>query len=564
MSFFNYKVQGQVICENKLYTTIALNEMINKIKCYLLSNPYSDKIIAIAMPRSIYLLSSVLALLECKITYLLIDVDLQPKKRIDYILDDAEIDTILSISSFEFESDNKNIVFVDKIKGREKDICLCSGSSLAYLLYTSGTTGTPKGVEISRESLNNFITGITNIIKFSSADKIISLTSPSFDIFFLEAILPLYFGATVIFASSEEIHNPQKIIGLFNKYNINILQITPSRLRLLSTIDKELTFLNNINTIMIGGEVFPEELLDKLKMKLNMKIYNMYGPTETTIWSTVADLTDCDFIHLGKPICNTEIYLLDDNLYDVKSGVNGEICISGAGLANGYHNDDESTKSHFRKLPQTNKIVYRTGDIGVLDENGYLLYVGRRDNQIKYHGHRIELEEIEHYIISFKSINSVAVCYDEQEDDLLVFYSSDRVTERDIIIAYLKKYLPDYMIPFKYIHVKDFIYTSSGKIDKNKMLKQYRKSNIKIETCKMTKYYGVDTIIINCISKILNTSNDLINFDASFSDLGFDSISYVEFIVSLETELKIDFEESVLAIDNFETIRKLSEYIKNK
>lgn len=562
MDMFNYKIKGKVICDNRIYDTKELIEIVNNTKQFLLNNYSEDKIIAIAMPRCVYLLTSILALLDSRITYLLIDVDLQPKKRINYILNDAGVNTILSISTLEYEFDDRNVIYVDNIRKYEQKGMLCCGNKLAYILYTSGTTGCPKGVEISRDALNNFISGIVNVIKFNSNDRIVSFTSPSFDIFFLEAILPIYFGLTVVLASSEEVKNSSKKIDLIRRFDVNMLQITPSGLRLLSMIDENLNFLNNIHTIMVGGEVFPIELLDRLQLKNNLKIYNMYGPTETTIWSTIADLSNCDYVHLGEPICCTEIFLLDNNLCDVENGEKGEICISGKGLSDGYHGNKELTKRSFCKLPRfANKTVYRTGDIGVLDNNGNLLYVGRIDNQIKLHGHRIELEEIEATILLYKQITSSVVCFNEKNEEIIAFYSTVDKNVDEKIFLELKKYLPKYMIPNKFICVENFIYTSNGKIDRkavlDRYLKEISKNNIANANCDISI---MDTISL-VLSKCLHVPNIVVDYNMSLEQVGFDSITYVEFIVELETLLNIDFEENVLVMDNFENLKQLCEYI---
>lgn len=561
---FDYKIHGSIIFGNRLYENYEILKIVNKTKNYVLSNFYDNKLVAIAMPRCVYLLTSVLALLESKIAYLLIDIDLQPQKRIEYILEDSNVNTVLTISTCEYDFSGKQVVNVDEIEDNSKCNIESSNSNLAYLLYTSGTTGFPKGVEISRESLHNFIKGITNIIKFNSSDRIISFTSPSFDIFFLEAIMPLYFGMTVVLGSSQEIKNPQKQLELIQYHKINMMQITPSGLRLLSKVDKDLTFLKNIHTIMVGGEVFPLEILQKLQLNLNMKIYNMYGPTETTIWSSVADLSNSDYIHLGSPILNTEIFLLDDSLCRVSDGVKGEICISGSGLANRYHNNEELTSSKFRKIAQlSNRVVYRTGDIGVINSSGKLLYVGRMDNQIKFHGHRIELEEIETAILSLENITDSVVCFDEKNEELVAFYSSTDGKIDENIIAKLKVVLPKYMIPNKFILVENFIYSSNGKIDRKAVLRRYledvSKTNKPNENSEDSIIDGINLLV----SKCLHISDDSIDWNLTIEQLGFDSITYVEFIVELEKLLNINFEENVLSMDNFENLNQLYEYISS-
>lgn len=564
MTDFDYKIQGKIIFENRLYENYEIIKIVNKTKNYVLRNFNDNKPVAIAMPRCVYLLTSVLALLESKIAYLLIDIDLQPQKRIEYILEDSNVSTVLTISNYEYNFSGKQVVNVDEIKDTSKCNIEFRNSNLAYLLYTSGTTGLPKGVEISRESLHNFIKGITNIIKFNSSDRIISFTSPSFDIFFLEAIMPLYFGTTVVLGSRKEIKNPQKQIELIQDHQINMMQITPSGLRLLSKVDKNLTFLKNIHTIMVGGEVFPLEILQKLQLNLNMKIYNMYGPTETTIWSSVADLSNSDYIHLGSPILNTEIFLLDDSLCRVSDGVKGEICISGSGLANGYHNNEELTSSKFCKVAQlSNRVVYRTGDMGVINSSGKLLYVGRIDNQIKLHGHRIELEEIETAILSLETITDLVVCFDEKNEELVAFYSSTDGKTDENIIAKLKEALPKYMIPNKFILVEKFIYSSNGKIDRKAVLGRYLEDVSRINRANENSKKSIIDVINLIVSKCLHITDASIDWNLTIEQLGFDSITYVEFIVELEKLLNINFEENVLSIDNFKNLKQLYEYISS-
>ena len=565
MTDFDYKIQGKIIFENRLYENYEIIKIVNKTKNYVLRNFNDNKPVAIAMPRCVYLLTSVLALLESKIAYLLIDIDLQPQKRIEYILEDSNVSTVLTISNYEYYFSGKQVVNVDEIKDTSKCNIEFRNSNLAYLLYTSGTTGLPKGVEISRESLHNFIKGITNIIKFNSSDRIISFTSPSsFDIFFLEAIMPLYFGTTVVLGSRKEIKNPQKQIELIQDHQINMMQITPSGLRLLSKVDKNLTFLKNIHTIMVGGEVFPLEILQKLQLNLNMKIYNMYGPTETTIWSSVADLSNSDYIHLGSPILNTEIFLLDDSLCRVSDGVKGEICISGSGLANGYHNNEELTSSKFCKVAQlSNRVVYRTGDMGVINSSGKLLYVGRIDNQIKLHGHRIELEEIETAILSLETITDLVVCFDEKNEELVAFYSSTDGKTDENIIAKLKEALPKYMIPNKFILVEKFIYSSNGKIDRKAVLGRYLEDVSRINRANENSKKSIIDVINLIVSKCLHITDASIDWNLTIEQLGFDSITYVEFIVELEKLLNINFEENVLSIDNFKNLKQLYEYISS-
>lgn len=554
-------ISGKVIHNNKLYSNKEILELVDRIKSYILNNYNGITMVAVAMPKSVYLLSTILALLDCRITYLILDLEVQPKERIDYILEDSGVNTILSISTLNYDFKDKNVINIDNINKETKlnnYYMVNSDNELAYIIYTSGTTGYPKGVEIYRNSLVKFVNGITEIISFSKNDRIVSFTSPSFDIFFLEAILPLYLGMTVILSTVSESKNPQSMIALILNNNVNILQLTPSGLRLLNAVDKKFKFLKNVHTIMIGGEVFPGELLSELQSLKNIKIYNMYGPTETTIWSSVANLTYSNYVHLGEPINDTEIFLLDENMHSVACGEKGEICISGGGLARGYYNNRELTKQRFCKIQELhNKLVYKTGDIGFVNSTGDLIYVGRLDNQIKNKGHRIELEDIELNILQIEEVDSAVVCFEDDRKELITFYTSKKGDISKMIYSQLKIKLPEYMIPHKFILAKNFLYTSSGKIDRKNMLEKYYSNVVMNDNDDLKLNKEIKETILSIVSKHINIKTSEIDFFIPLSDIGFDSITYVEFIVELESKFNIEFQENVLVINYFKNLEEL-------
>ena len=189
-----------------------------------------------------------------------------------------------------------------------------SSDALAYLIYTSGSTGKPKGVTISNKSIVNFCTGIAIQTPIQKFKNIVSITTICFDIFVLETLFPLLYGMTIIMANEEEQLNPKCLNTLCLKNNVNILQTTPSKFSLLLSDKNNLEYVKNLKYILLGGEPFPEKLLAELKVLTNAKIYNMYGPTETTVWSSVKEITNEKKITIGKPIANTQMYILDDNL----------------------------------------------------------------------------------------------------------------------------------------------------------------------------------------------------------------------------------------------------------
>ena len=545
-----------------MFYSDGLKKKVKAIEDKFSSNSIFDQnnLVAIAVPRSVYLIASVIACLDCGIVYLPIDIEGQPKNRINYALNSANIQTVVTLSSVNYDFGDRNIIYLDKCNIESDNIKLSFDSELAYILYTSGTTGNPKAVEVTRKGLINFIVSIPRIIKFAENDIIASFTNFTFDIFFLEAVLPLYCGMTVVLATKEQMENPRKSVKLLLDKKVTMLQSTPSRLRLLKLIDSELNCLKNLKTIMIGGEPFPVELLCSLQKIKDCNIYNMYGPTETTIWSSIADLTNTHEIHIGLPIHNTNFYLLDNNLNPVSKGQQGEICIGGLGLADGYLDNIKQTEKSFVYLPfKPFERVYITGDLGFYDENDKLIFIGRKDSQIKINGNRVELEEVEECLNSLKNIDISVVCFDFEHNELIAFYMAQYEIDEHETINELKQLIPDYMIPHKYVLIEKIYYTDSGKVNRKEMLNIYYKkiANSDFDYNKSEIGKKITYIAVNILnSKVIDMSEPL-------DLIGFDSIKYITFIVELENEFDIEFGEDKLTMASFKDMNELMNYLSN-
>lgn len=561
MDFYN-DLNGCLIFNNEMFYSDGLKKKVKAIEDKFSSNSIFDQnnLVAIAVPRSVYLIASVIACLDCGIVYLPIDIEGQPKNRINYALNSANIQTVVTLSSVNYDFGDRNIIYLDKCNIESDNIKLSFDSELAYILYTSGTTGNPKAVEVTRKGLINFIVSIPRIIKFAENDIIASFTNFTFDIFFLEAVLPLYCGMTVVLATKEQMENPRKSVKLLLDKKVTMLQSTPSRLRLLKLIDSELNCLKNLKTIMIGGEPFPVELLCSLQKIKDCNIYNMYGPTETTIWSSIADLTNTHEIHIGLPIHNTNFYLLDNNLNPVSKGQQGEICIGGLGLADGYLDNIKQTEKSFVYLPfKPFERVYITGDLGFYDENDKLIFIGRKDSQIKINGNRVELEEVEECLNSLKNIDISVVCFDFEHNELIAFYMAQYEIDEHETINELKQLIPDYMIPHKYVLIEKIYYTDSGKINRKEMLNIYYKkiANSDFDYNKSEIGKKITDIAVNILnSKVIDMSEPL-------DLIGFDSIKYITFIVELENEFDIEFGEDKLTMASFKDMNELMNYLSN-
>ncbi len=510
----------------------------------------------ILMKRSPDLICSICMCLEKGITYIPIDPT-YPKDRLKYIIDNANPNDIMS----DVELDIKFVPSLQTISVEE---------DVVYILYTSGTTGTPKGVKVTWEGLLNFIEGISEIIDFSPGKRIACFTTVAFDIFFLESIMALYKGLTVVLANEDEQRNPRLMAKLIHDNAVDMVQMTPSRMQVLLNHDKELSCLKNVKEIMIGGEAFPLGLLKTLQAKTNAKIYNMYGPTETTIWSTVSDLTQKDRIDIGRPIKNTEVYIVDESLSILPDGQVGEICIAGKGLARGYVGKNDVTMKKFIYLPQKPNVrVYRTGDIGRYLPDGDLEYLGRSDNQVKIRGHRVELEEIESHLNQIKEIHqAVVIALETNETDkiLQAFYTSDATLDQKEITDYLSSKLPEYMIPVRFKRVESFFQTENGKIDRKRVLQcvEIKTGDDLPEEFKLSELNAVSQKAFRVIKSTLDPNNENMTLETSFVEAGVDSITFVNLVVALESEFNFEWDDEMLLFTAFPTLRNMIDYVESK
>ncbi len=540
-----------IIYKDNHYDKTDYNEFVKRH----IDNPCNIKTMLI-MRRTPELIFAMCMCLERNNTVIPID-PAYPKKHIDYIIKDSAPDKIIS------DIDSYNDLFQEKRSN-------ITQNDVAYILYTSGSTGHPKGVEVTYEALSNFIEGISETIDFSPGKRIACLTTISFDIFFLESIVALNKGLTVVLADEEEQRNPKLMAKFIQDNAVDIIQMTPSRMQLLLNYDKELICLKSVKEIMIGGEAFPFGLLQTLQEKTTARIYNMYGPTETTIWSTISNLTYKDHIDIGRPIKNTEIYIMDDSLTLLPSGQIGEICIGGKGLAKGYVGRDDLTAEKFIYLPQKPNVrVYRTGDMGRHLPDGDLEYLGRTDNQVKIRGHRVELEEIESHLNQIKGIHqAVVIALETNETDkiLQAFYTSDATLNQKEITDYLSSKLPEYMIPVRFKRVESFLQTENGKIDRKRVLQcvEIKTGDDLPEESKLSELNAVPQKAFGVIKSTLAPKNEDVTLETSFVEAGVDSITFVNLVVALESEFNFEWDDEMLLITAFSTIRSMVEYVDSK
>jgi amino acid adenylation domain-containing protein len=351
-----------------------------------------------------------------------------------------------------------------------------SPTDLAYVIYTSGSTGRPKGVMIEHRSVLNLVTGLARAVDFTCGGAILAMTSIGFDIFVVESLLPLILGIPVVIAREQELLNPPALSRLVARHDVRILQATPTRMQLWLS-SSEIVPLSAIERVLIGGEPVPKALLERLRAVTDARIYDVYGPTETTVWSTCKELTRADKVTVGQPIANTQVYVLDGSMRACRVDEEGEVYISGAGVARGYINQQRLTEDRFLPDPFVpGARVYRTGDRGVIDGNSELKLLGRMDSQVKIRGHRIELEEIEAVFLKHPNVRQAAVVVDDRDGhlSLAAYVVCDGTTPVLDARSHLQRFLPEYMVPSRIHHRATLPQTPNGKTDKRALVEEAR------------------------------------------------------------------------------------------
>ncbi|MDJ0580941.1 amino acid adenylation domain-containing protein [Crocosphaera sp.] len=471
-----------VVYKEEELTYQELNQKANQLAHYLQKlGVKPDTLVGICIERSVEMLIGLLGILKAGGAYVPIDPN-YPKERISYVIQDSNMEVLLTqqhlnnqlkeikIPVISWEEEKENI-FQNSVKNVPS---LLNAKNLAYVIYTSGSTGKPKGVQIEHQSLMNFLKSMSKQPGLSQEDNLLAVTTISFDIAGLELYLPLSVGGKIILASQEIASDGKELADLLQTSSATIMQATPATWRML--IAAKWRGKSNLK-ILCGGEALPGSLVSELRDK-TQEIWNVYGPTETTIWSSSylvrqssngAESTE-SAQPIGHPIDNTQIYILDSNLQPVPIGVAGELHIGGDGLARGYLNRPELTTEKFIPNPFGEGKLYKTGDLCRYLPDGNIEYIGRIDHQVKIRGFRIELGEIEAQLSNHPEIRESVVIAREDEpgNKRLVAYIVPQTEEIKIpdLRDFLKKKLPDYMIPSAFVFLEKLPLTPNGKIDR--------------------------------------------------------------------------------------------------
>ncbi|MFN3455425.1 MAG: non-ribosomal peptide synthetase, partial [Pseudobdellovibrio sp.] len=560
-----------VSCKSHSMSYSELNDVSDKIAFNLkLTINSPDTKVGVCIERSSYLSSVILAIFKCGYIYVPLDHTF-PSERLNYILSDSKLDILITEKSLHLSPKTKNTqtVYLNDLLNIKKDESSnyktlrktdLNENSIAYILYTSGTTGTPKGVLISHKSLQNFASSMQDCKIINEYDKILAHTTICFDISILEILIPILSGASLHIADKTDVMEPNLLNTLIKKYSINMIQATPSTWKLL--MSQQWKPENSNLKILTGGERVSQEVIDYLH-DFSKNIYNMYGPTETTIWSSFQKISPNSHISAGKPIHNTQFIILGKNNEVLPPYALGELFIGGLGLSNGYHNKPDLSALKFKIVTTDvmSGVFYSTGDLAQWNESGEIEILGRNDSQIKINGYRLELFEIESCLRKLNLFTDTHIFIINKEDSpkiaAAVCLKSGKLSEEQDIKKYLSQYLPYYMIPQHFLFLDEIPKTASQKIDENAL-------NFLLKNELESKYISVKENTLNeKIRKIwksyLNIEN--INDSDNFFELGGHSLIALEMNTQLEEELnlKIPLKLLIEASDFSEFSKKVSD-----
>ncbi|ASG68299.1 hypothetical protein CDV26_07770 [Francisella halioticida] len=581
-NLFNMQVEKTpdniaVVFNKKALTYKELDKKSDQLAKYILKIVNNNKIlpndtlIGLYLNRSLEMIIGILAILKAGGAYVPIDPR-YPQDRVDYILKDSNIKTILTQESYKYVLQSLyevNAISIDNENySYENDLNLAqtnNSNSLAYIIYTSGTTGKPKGVMQLHHNITRLFSATNDFFKFDSSDVWILFHSYVFDFSVWEIWGPLFYGGKLLIPSDELVRSTKDFVKYCYENRVSVLNQTP--LAFYSFIaNLDYNYKLNLRYIIFGGDALNLSYLEgwwKYQNTINFdtKLINMYGITETTVHVTHKEITQYEqnISNIGKRISDQKIYILNEDLMPVDISVEGEIYVGGAGLARGYLNKDKLTSERFIDNPfktESDKAngytkLYKSGDIGKWLENGDIEYIGRNDFQVKIRGYRIELGEIENAILGHPYIvQTCLLAKKNQQIPYLIAYIKcrDKMINEQHIVEFLKKYLPDYMIPNYIVFLDDFPLTINGKLDKNAL------PELVIKRC---EYIAPNTneqkIICSKFKKVLNLNFD-VGIDDNFYNLGGNSIKATFLLSSLRDHFKITIKD----IFFLKTPRKLS------
>ncbi|MCD9188131.1 MAG: amino acid adenylation domain-containing protein [Pyrinomonadaceae bacterium] len=558
-----------VVSADASLTYAELDAAANRLAHFLRSkNITVEKRVAIMFERSAEMITAMLAIFKCGGIYVPLDAA-YPKDRLNYMIEDAMPELILTNSVLEerLPWTTAEVVRLDeeaevlKAQSNERPERTAELANGAYMIYTSGSTGKPKGVVVTHSGLESVAKEQSESFGAVAGSRVLQFNSLSFDASIFDISMAIFNGATLYLPDRESGLPGLKMSEYLKKNEISIISLTPTALS--SVPFSEFPHLKTIN---IAGEPCSIELADKWSEGRN--IFNLYGPTEATIWSTIFNFDEnVEQMAIGKPISNTEVYVLDERMRTVPMGVTGELFLGGVGVARGYWQRSGLTAERFVPHPFSRVAgarLYRTGDLARFRADGQLEFLGRVDRQVKIRGFRVELGEIESVIKSLDGIKEAVV--NPSTDDkgitwLTAYYVAMEGTEPDTakMREMMQEELPNYMIPARFIGLEKIPVSPNGKIDRKK-LPQSDEAKFETGTAYNAPTTEAELVIADIWCEILNIKK--VGIEDNFFTLGGHSL----LLAQMHAKLVQKFEKEISLIDLFKypTIKTLAEFLTNE
>ena len=547
-----------VACDGK-YTYSQLDKRANIIANSLILNGVKKgSRVVILLKRTSQFFASMFGILKAGAAFIPTCPE-YPQERIENIIEDSGADFVITFGEH-LNRYEKTVDIAELEKGNNdvKPSVDISPEDLAYLIYTSGSTGKPKGVMLRHIGIASYLTYNENNIQISYIKENCScygsVTTISFDMSLKETAGSLCNGLTLAFADDEQTTNPISLSQFFKENNVDVFNATPSRLLLYMELPEFAQAMKNCKVILSGGENYPYKLLQVLKEKTNAKIINTYGPTEITVSSNAKDLTFTDEISVGKPLLNYKEYIVDLDDNKLPARVTGELIIGGLGVAMGYNNLPEQTEKSF--IEYEGQRFYRSGDYAKWTENGDVIILGRKDNQVKLRGLRIELGEIEKCLANIEGIRSAVAVIKKlgNEDNICAYYTADRQMDIEFLKQELKKTLTEYMIPASFNQLEELPLTPNGKVNLKALSEPVIADKIEKKIEKPANV--VEKQFCKIFGNILNI--DEVSATDSFFDLGGTSLTVTRVVIEAS---KIDYSIAYGDVFSYPTPRMLSKLV---
>ncbi|MEH2381700.1 MAG: amino acid adenylation domain-containing protein [Nostoc sp.] len=561
-----------VVFENQQLTYQELNQRANQLAHHLQTLGVGPEVlVGICVERSIEMLVGLLGILKAGGAYVPLDPN-YPQERLSYMLADSGIEVLLTHRSLleSLPSHTARVVCLDSdwgaIEQHQKDnldFGVCS-DNLAYTIYTSGSTGLPKGVQICHHSVVNFLNSMSHFPRLTQEDTFSAVTTISFDIAALELYLPLMVGAKVIVVPREIATNGDLLFSELFESKTTAMQATPATWQMLLAGGWSSDYPLKV---FCGGEALAAQLADQI-LETGSELWNLYGPTEATIWSTIYQVGANKIVarkedapsSIGRPISNTQIYILDSHLQPVPIGVAGELYIGGDGLARGYLNRPELTQEKFIPNPfsdSKSQRLYKTGDLARYSSDGNITFIGRIDQQVKVRGFRIELGEIEAVLNTHPQIEQAVVIAKEDIPGnkrlvAYVVYCNESITTNNLH-EFLRQKLPEYMLPNAFVTLDTLPLTPNGKVDR-KALPAPETLRDDLSGSFVAPQTPVEKILTEIWTQVLRIEQ--VGIHDNFFELGGDSITSIQIVARAK---QMGLELTPRQMFAHQTIAKLAE-----